>query len=117
MDEQSKLPTDEFSRTLRQLQANPAAIKRTGSIDLADFYGNLVTWHITTIRADGRDTVFVQTNTSDGGDRYVLPPEITNLVARQRDAAVTVNRKRGAAKAAATRKTAGAGPGLTQVKR
>jgi hypothetical protein len=30
---------------------------------------------VTTIRADGRDTVFIQTNTAEGGARYVLPPE------------------------------------------
>lgn len=103
-DETRQLPTDAFSTALRSLNGNPAAAVRSQSIDVSDFYGNLETWHIKTIRADGKDTIFLQRNTAAGGDRLVLPPEVAAVIARQRDGVVSVNRRRGSYKAAATRK-------------
>jgi hypothetical protein len=108
-NETKALPTDEFSKTLRELQANPSAVEKTSLIDLVDWYGNAVTWVVKTIRTDGKDVVFVQRNTSQGGDRWVLPTEVTAAIARQRDGATTVNRRRGARSAAATRRADKAG--------
>jgi hypothetical protein len=112
--ETKTLPTDEFSTALRSLQNNPGAVVRASSIDLEDFYGNVVTWHIKTIRADGADTVFLQRNTAEGGDRVVLPPEVMAVIVRQRDGAVSVNRRRGAARAAATREAKGIRPAFSK---
>lgn len=102
--ENERLPTDDYSKTLRQLQAHPGAVEKTSMIDLVDFLGNAETWIVKTIRVDGKDTAFLQRVNADGGARWVLPAEVTDALARQRDAATTVNRKRGARQAAATRK-------------
>lgn len=99
-----QLPTDDYSKQLRNLQANPAAIERTSMIDLQDFLGNAETWIVKTIRVDGSEVVFLQRITSAGGERWVLPSDVTAAILRQRDAAVTTTRKRAARAAAATRK-------------
>ncbi len=99
-----KLPDDTYSSTLRAWQGNPAAVEKASTIEVRDFLGNSETWVVRSIRADGRDVVFLQRINAGGGDRWVLPPEVTEAIARQREGAVTVNRKRGARKAAATRK-------------
>lgn len=103
MDE-TKLPRDSYSSALRNCQGNPSAVEKTSMIELVDMLGNAETWTVKTIRTDGRDVVFLQRMDADGGARWVLPAEVTDAIARQRDAAVTVNRRRGAHKAAATRK-------------
>jgi len=99
-----KLQTDDYSKALRQQQAHPGAVEKTSMIDLVDFLGNTETWIIKTIRVDGSDIVFVQRITSAGGTRLVLPAEVTEAIARQRDGIVDVVRRRGARQAAATRK-------------
>ncbi len=104
MDTDKTLPQDNYSQTLRALQANPSAIEKTSLVDLVDFLGNAETWIVKTIRTDGHDTVLLQRNNAKGGDRWVLPAEVTAVMARQREQAVTVVRRRGAHKAAATRK-------------
>ena len=104
MDSERTLPKDEYSMMLRSLRANPAAVEKASTIDMADFLGNAETWTVRTICVDGSDVVFLQRINSNGGDRWLLPAEVTQAIARQRDGATTVNRKRGANKAAATRK-------------
>lgn len=101
---EATLPTDDYSTRLRELRANPAAVERSSTIDAQDWYGNAETWTVRTIRIEGRDVVFLQRINAKGGDRWILPPDVTQAIARQRDSATTVNRKRGANKAAATRK-------------
>jgi hypothetical protein len=111
VDEQTTIPRDEFSTALRKLSTNPGAVRKQTVIDLEDFYGNLVTWIVTTFRADGSDTVLLQRNVAQGaGDRLVLPPPVMAAIIRQRDGAVAVNRRRGARAAAATREAKGIKP-------
>lgn len=104
MEQGETLPKDRYSTTLRALRANPGAVEKASTIELADFLGNAETWTVRTLRVDGSDVVFLQRINALGGDRWVLPGEVTTAIARQRDGATTVNRKRGAHKAAATRK-------------
>lgn len=102
--ENTTLPKDHYSTTLRGLKANPSCIEKTSIVDLVDFLGNAETWIVKTLRVDGRDTVLLQRNNANGGDRWVLPEEVTATIARQREASISVVRRRGAHKAAATRK-------------
>lgn len=104
MENDKTLPTDDYSTTLRQLQANPGAIEKVSMIDLVDFLGHAETWTIKTIRVDGADVVLLQRINAGGGARWVLPTEVTDAIARQREGIVGVVRKRGARQAAATRK-------------
>lgn len=101
-----KLPTDDYSKTLRQFQNHPGAVEKASTIDLVDFLGNAETWTVKTIRVDGRDVAFLQRINSTGGARWVLPVEVTEALARQRDGIVGAVRRRGARQAAATRKAA-----------
>lgn len=110
MDETVKLPRDQFSQRLRELSNHPEAVTRESVVNITDDYGNLTTWIVTSFRHDGRVTLFLQRNTSDGGDRWVLPPQVTDAIHRQRSSAVSVNRRKGAVKGAATRKAAGFTP-------
>lgn len=103
----TKLPSDDYSKRLRECKANPAHVEKKTLIDMQDFLGNAVTWTVISIRSDGKDVVFLQRIDADGGSRWVLPAEVTDAIARQRDAAVSVNRKRGAARGAATRRAKG----------
>ena len=111
------LPRDTYSATLRQLKGHPESVEKTSTVDLQDFYGNAETWVVKTVRVNGHDTVFLQKNDAGGGGRWVLPPEITAVIARQRDGIHTVNRKRGARKAAATREALGQAPAFLRGKR
>lgn len=101
-----KLPTDDYSKALRQQQAHPGAVEKVSMIDLVDFLGNAETWIVKTIRVDGADVVFIQRINSTAGTRLVLPTEVTDAIARQREGIVGVVRKRSARQAAATRKAA-----------
>lgn len=101
------LPQDAFSRRLRELTDNPGAVRATSTINRQDFYGNAETWVIDTFRVDGGEEVFLQRIGADGSSRLILPPAVTSAINRQRDRAVTVNRKRAARTALATKRAAG----------
>lgn len=103
---EDQLPTDGYSKALRQQQAHPGAVEKVSMIDLVDFLGNAETWIVKTIRVDGADVVFLQRITGAGGTRLVLPTEVTEAIARQRDGIVGVVRQRAARAGAATRKAA-----------
>lgn len=106
-----QLPRDEFSSRLRELSGDDHAVRRDSTIDLEDDYGNLTTWRVTTFRSSkGDETIFLQRQTSAGGDRWVLPPAVTAAIIRQRASATSVNRRRGAAAGAATRAAKGIRP-------
>lgn len=107
MGEETTVPRDEFSTTLRQQAAHPGSVTKQSIVEITDFYGNLVSWIVKTIRIEGNDTIFVQRQTATSADRLVIPPEVTAVMARHRGAAVKVNRRRGAQAAAATREARG----------
>lgn len=104
------LARDEFSEAWRQTSHHPAGVSKQSTIDVTDFYGNTVTWVIRTVRVEGSDTVFLQRQDASGGQRLVLPPKVTEALARQRDSAVTTNRRKVASRVAADRKAMGFKP-------
>lgn len=110
--ENSKVPRDEFSVTMRALANNPGAVRKQSIVEQSDFYGNLVSWIVTSFRVDGEDTTLIQRQTSERSDRLVLPPVVMAAINRQRDGAVSVNRRRGARTAAATREAKGIKPNV-----
>jgi hypothetical protein len=57
-----------------------------------------------------RDTIFLEVVTSEGTQRLVIPPEVANVIARQRDALSTKLRSRAAKTVAAGRKERGERP-------
>jgi hypothetical protein len=109
MDE-TRLPSDPFSQALRRLRDNPSAVEKESLIDLQNFYGQAETWIVRTIRVDGADVIFLQHVDANGGHQWVLPPEVTAAIARQREGITAKVRTRGAKKAAATRAANGVKP-------
>lgn len=109
-DETTTLPRDEFSIAVRKLAGDDGAVRKQSIVELADDYGNLTTWIVTSYRHDGQDTILLQRQTPTASDRLVLPPAVTAAIARQRDGAVKVNRRKGAAAAVATRRAKGIAP-------
>jgi hypothetical protein len=106
----TKIPRDEFSTATRDLGNHPEAVRKQSIVELADDYGNVTTWVITSFRVDGRETVLLQRQNQHGGDRWVLPPAVTAAISRHRDSAITVVRRRGARAGAATREARGIRP-------
>ena len=114
---------DLFDRTLRALRGLPdvtetkPATKRAYStvIELAQ------TFIVHTLRqSDGeskpRDHCFLEYVDAEGSIRIVLPPEVCDTIARQRDALGSKNRKKAAKREAARRTAAGIKPGFLKTK-
>jgi len=103
-DERTAIATDAYSQTLSRLLDNPAAVKTKGSLlNVVTLLRHTETWTVQTVRVEQGDTVFVQRINSEGGTRIVLPPMVTEAIARQRDAIVSMTRKRAARQAVETR--------------
>ena len=62
---EATIPSDYFSRRLRELRDNPGALSARSSIDVQDFYGNLEPRHVDTYRSHGKDETFIQRNKAD----------------------------------------------------
>lgn len=106
------LARDEFTVRLRELQANPGAVKASSRVDIADFYGNLQTWTIDTFRyalGEGKvgEVAFLQRTSLGAPLREVLPEKVMAALTRQHDTLSAQNRKKGARAAVATRKARG----------
>lgn len=100
----TQLPRDPYSQTLRRLMDHPDGVPAgNATIDLVTMLGHSETWIVKTIRVEGADTVFLQRIDADSGMRLVLPPEVTAAIARHRERAVTVNRRRAARRGVATK--------------
>lgn len=103
----SPIPTDEFSRLLREVQSNPGALGSGSTVHVKDFYGNLQSWIVETFRVDGQERVFIQRATADGLTRLVLPEAITATIGRHRDQLLGKARRRSARQALATKRANG----------
>jgi hypothetical protein len=108
---------DKFDRAIGALDGVPGVdrTKPTTIVATKVIVGRASTFIVQTYRqrheddpkAKTRDTIFLQHVDEGGSYRIVIPPEVADLIARQRDALSTKGRKRGAAKAVATRKERG----------
>lgn len=106
--ETTPIPTDLFSRELRGLRDDPGALSSQSTIDTQDFYGNAATWVVETFRGeDGHERVFVQRNDAEGGQRWVLPPQVTAALARHREQLSARARRRQGHRLVALRKGRG----------
>jgi hypothetical protein len=112
---------DEFDRLRGNLDGLPDVVHTSPStITVVPVLGvgGSRTFIVQTFRQrDQGDTTFVQVISSGGSLRLVLPPSITDAIARQRDALSTKSRvKAGKARAAAD-KAAGKVPGFMRGRR
>lgn len=116
-DTTSQLP-DPFDRMLAEFTGLPDSAKTPERIVrvMPHFgIGGSETFLLTTIRQrddkdKAADWLFLECVRKGEALRLVLPPEVTSVIAQQRDALTARNRRKGARQAAATRKAKGIKP-------
>jgi hypothetical protein len=109
-----------FDRTLRSLNGIPdAACTKASTVrSMHPVLEIAQTFIVQTYRHKERgDTVFIEYIGTEGSMRVALPPEVAEVIARQRDALTTKNRKRSAREQAAARKAAGIQPAFLKAKK
>lgn len=120
-DEKKEYTTvDKFDAVFGDLHglADVTQTKPTTIVAKLPIIGNVQTFTVQTLRRrEVGDTVFVQYIDNTGGYRFVLPPEVTEAIARQRDALTSKNRRLGAKQAVRTREARGIVPGFLKGKK
>jgi hypothetical protein len=109
---------DIFDRQRRALHGLPdvTGVKTTTVRSLSNIVECTQTFTVETMRfKDKGDYVFLEYIGAEGSTRIVLPPEVADVIARQRDALTTKNRKRAAKTEAQRRKAAGIQPGFLKI--
>jgi hypothetical protein len=112
---------DAFDRQLAQLQGLPdvvrTAVRTIRTIPPLGVGGSQVYIVQTYRQRDMGDTLFLEAAGANGTVRLVLPPAITETIARQRDALSAKNRRLGAREAVKTRAARGIVPAFLKKKR
>lgn len=108
-----------FDRTMRSLHGLPDVVKskETTIRHLTTVAELSQTFIVQTYRQrEAGDSVFIEYIDPEQSFRVVLPPAVTEAIARQRDSLTSKNRKRAAKAEAARRKAAGIEPGFLKGK-
>jgi hypothetical protein len=87
---------DEFDRTLESLRDLPDVVRtKPTTMRHQTFYGASQVFIIQTVRQRERgDTIFLEYVDRNGTKRIPIPPNVADVIARQRDALGTMSRKR-----------------------
>lgn len=116
-------PPDRFDRMLGALFGLPDVLSTppTTVRAVTPMIGSAQTFIIQTYRQrDGDksgDTVFLEHVDERGSTRLVIPPAVTKVIARQRDALTDRSRRRGAQAAADDRKSRGIQPAFLKARK
>jgi len=118
MDEQ-KQTLNHFDTLLGKLDGLPDVVKTKAAVQrVIPVFG--IGTHLYTVQTfrqrDEGDTVFLEHVDANGTTRLVIPAEITEIIARQRQALTDKSRSRAAKQTAADRKAAGLKPGFMKGK-
>lgn len=115
---------DAYDRVIRQLTGLPDTIatKPSTIATLTPMLSLAQTWIVQTYRqrdrggdtAKSKDVIFLQYIDAQGGKRFVIPPDVADAIARQRDALSAKNRSKSARERASERKAAGLAPAFTK---
>jgi hypothetical protein len=104
------LPTDPFEKNLARLVGLPnGAHTQPTIVQSVDFYGNVSSFMVQTVKWDEGTSVFL-TEVRSGEQqpvRVVLPPKVLAAIARQQDACTRLVRKRHGQRLAETAKANG----------
>ena len=110
----STLPTDLFDRTLAGLSGLPdGAETQPTLVQSQDFYGNVASFMVQTVRHDGGNSVFITQVNAEGSARYILPPKVVTTILRQQDAITHMLRRRHGKRLAETARIEGRTPTFT----
>src|SRR3990167_6581249 len=115
MAEQNQaLPTDAFDKVLSRLTGLPdGAHTQPAVVQAMDFYGNVTSFMVQTVKWDEGNTVFVTQVNAEGSARFVLPPKVMATVIRQQEAVSLMIRRRHGRRLAESAKAAGRQPVFT----
>ncbi len=120
MNQTESLMPDTFDRLMGNMEGLPdvARTKPATIRVVTQLIGDTQTFIIQTVRQrDEGDTIFVECMSKNGALRLVIPPAVSDLIARQRDAITAKNRSRGGKAAAKTREALGIVPGFLKAKK
>jgi hypothetical protein len=102
------LPTDPFERTLSGLIGHPDGAHTQPSVTQAlDFYGNVTSYIVQTVKWNDGNTVFVTQVNASGSARFMLPPKVMEVIDRQQAAVTTMVRRRHGRRLAEARQAQG----------
>jgi len=97
--------SDPFDRMLSSLLGLPNGAHTSPTVvQSIDFYGNVTSYMVQTVRTDEGVTSFVTQVNAQGSQRYILPHNVLATIDRQRDAILTQVRRRNGRRAAEQRK-------------
>lgn len=114
MDRSRELPSDPFDLALSQLTGHPnGALTQPTVVQALDFYGNVTTYVVQTVRWAEGDTAFVTQVNAAGSLRYTLPPKVLHTLQRQIGSLTTQVRRRHGKRLAADRLASGTMPTIT----
>lgn len=115
MTEQTQtLPTDHFDKALSRLTGLPdGAHTQPAVVQAMDFYGNVTSFMVQTVKWDEGNTVFVTQVNAEGSARFMLPPKVMTTLLRQQDAVSTMVRRRHGKRLAESLRAAGHRPTFT----
>jgi hypothetical protein len=113
-----RLP-DNYSRLMGALDGLPDVTQTKASIvrhvpPLG--IGGVETFLVQTFRQNGEDSVFLEHVSSSGTIRLVLPPQVADLIHRQRTSLTGKVRSKNSRRAAQARKDAGIQPGFMKAR-
>ncbi len=117
-DRSSMLPTDPFEVALNNLIGHPNGAHTGAAVTQAlDFYGNLTTYIVQTVKWDEGNTVFITQVNAGGSARFMLPPKAMIVINRQQEAVTHMVRRRHGVRLAEARKAEGTLPTFTPAMR
>jgi hypothetical protein len=104
----SVLPSDPFEVALDKLIGVPNGAHTGAAVTQAkDFYGNVTTFIVQTVKHSEGHSVFITQVNSQGSARFVLGPEVMAVINRQAASVVTQVRRRVGQRLAEERKAEG----------
>jgi hypothetical protein len=110
-DRSPQLPADSFDQQLARLTGLPNGAHTAPTVvQDQDFYGNVTSWMIQTVKHDQGETVFLTSVNATGSARFVLPPRVLATIDRQRASTQTQVRRRHGRRIAEERKARGESP-------
>lgn len=104
---------DAFDKLLSSMIGLPnGASTKLAAVQHIDFYGNVTTYNIQSVKTDEGVTTFVMQADANGSVRYILPTRVLAAIDRQRESLTKQVRRRNGKRIAEERAAAGIRPGF-----
>lgn len=108
---------DAFDKLLSNMIGLPGgAHTKLAAVQHIDFYGNVTTFNIQSVKTEEGVTTFVMQADANGSVRYILPTKVLAAIDRQRASVIKQVRSRNGRRIAEERKAAGIAPGFMKAK-